>query len=909
MSTVLPLLDNVIENLKVLTETIVVKYTNEANVDETLEKTKAFDYYYLALNKLDTFETYPHYTEEALIASGVLDPTMLKKFMNDRNSIPASIRKMILENQRYIVVRDFEELNNYYRTYIGLPKTDDTEFFYVDESTAQDLSIPTDIPLHKLSDTDISKLQGIGFMAKLIKSRPDKEYLKYLGKNKLDLYLLRTAKNLAIIQIEKGLIPDSLFSDFMLAYEQSREYFMVAVYIKEYAYMHTFYDKVMGFMVMVTAIRRVMTNIFKNGIDRDFYDLTSIIKMFEAYQLPFITDYTLEQHRVVLRNINNLIRIKATDRVIVDLVNLLGFKDVDIYKYYLVKSHKKDIHGNPVFKYKDTPLGPVLDKEAMYNINFSRVELGEKNVGMAISNNRNKVDYYRVTDADPYWWEDEDLRNAIYENEFNYIETKYISFDVMYKMSKVVFETVYYLSMLHDKRDETRTVEIFFNKIDQQKPINLFDICILLFAFTAKKNGLKGEIIHDPTKVGHILGFNFKKDLGPILEQIKNDPELNDPELLAFISDMSISSINDINRLYGNIRAFKYYITNKLFYCKDKETYHKYKTIYDTLMTTEYMGELFKLPDGDIAKTYSEYLMYTNYELYEFFQSIPKDSINEIELHIITKMQEFCESLQYIHHTADGININASALTMLVNFFKSYTVDIEQFNIIYIVDDRMDNLVKMISEVSLSTSNTIGAKGVEYDSMNYTTNVYGENRMGMVCRSQHSVYMRVDDKFVIAHIMDDKLQEIVVTVKLDSKFIPVAKIDAVQVNIKLDSTLNISDLYKQVNQILHKDCIVFKETHVDKAQIRDRSQLNTETREGFYILIKEDSKLNVIDDMSEVVSLDHSEIIDVFDNYKYKSIHYFNDVTFMYYDTHSITTNRRGESQLGLVDKLKIVYN
>ena len=134
MSTVLPLLDNVIENLKMLTETVEVKYTNLANADETLEKTKSFDYYYLALNKLDTFETYPHYTEEALITSGVLDPVILKSCMENRNNIPTSIRRTVLENQRYIVIRDYVELNNYYRTYIGLPSTDDTEFFYVDET-------------------------------------------------------------------------------------------------------------------------------------------------------------------------------------------------------------------------------------------------------------------------------------------------------------------------------------------------------------------------------------------------------------------------------------------------------------------------------------------------------------------------------------------------------------------------------------------------------------------------------------------------------------------------------------------------------------------------------------------------------------------------------------------------------
>ena len=723
------------------------------------------------------------------------------------------------------------------------------------------------------------------------------------------MYLLRTANNLAIIQIEKGLVPDSLFSDFMIAYEQAREYFMVAVYIKEYASMHKYYDNIIGFMVMVTTIRRVMTNIFKNGIDRDFYDLTSILKMFDAYQIPFIPDYTLEQHRIVLRNINNLIRIKSTDRVLVDLVSLLGFTDVNIYKYYLVKSHKRDVHGNPVFKYKDTPLGQVLDYSAMYNINFSRVTLGEKNIGMAISNSKNKVDYTRVTDGDPFWWEDDDLKNAIYQNEFNYLETKYISFDIMYKMSKVVFETVYFLSMLHDRRDQTRTIEIFFNKIDQQKPINLFDICILLFALTAKKNGLKGEIIHDPTKVGYVLGFNFKKDLTPIIQQIKNDTELNDPELLKFIDNMSLTSVDDVNRLYANIRAFKYYITNKLFYCKNKELYSKYKIIYNTIMTTEYMGQLFKLPDGDIASTYKEYLMYTNYELYEFFESVPKESINEIELHIISKLQEYCESLKYMHQTTNGINTNAAALIMLVNFFKSYTVDIEQFNIIYIIDDRLDNLIKMISEFSLHSSNTIGSRDLEYDTMCYTTNVYGENETSLTCRAQYRAYMHIDDKFVIANVVEDKLKDINICIMLDSKLIPIAKINAMSIKSKIEHCLNIQDTYAIIANIVKHDCIVMSESLSKKTEIDNSEYLNTKTKETFNILIKDADYIEPYDNFRHTVTICNSEDLGMVEEGTYKLVHYFNDITLLNYDTYAVTANRSIESQLGLVDKLKIVYN
>ena len=49
----LPLLDNIISNIQTLTEDIVVKYSSKASKYETVAYTKAFDYYYLTINKLD----------------------------------------------------------------------------------------------------------------------------------------------------------------------------------------------------------------------------------------------------------------------------------------------------------------------------------------------------------------------------------------------------------------------------------------------------------------------------------------------------------------------------------------------------------------------------------------------------------------------------------------------------------------------------------------------------------------------------------------------------------------------------------------------------------------------------------------------------------------------------------------
>ena len=856
----LPLLDNIISNIKTLTEDIVVKYSSKANKYETVAYTKAFDYYYLAINKLDSFSSYPSYSEEALRAAGINVDKEVMEYLADKSKIPEYIRNKVVEAQRFITIRDFEEKNDYYRQYIGLPNLDDTDFFYVDEDTSIQTGISTDIPIHKLTDVDISILSGVGYISKLIQENPKHTYLQYLGSSRLDLYRIRSANNLSIIKINKVSVPDKLFEEFMTCYEQSREYFMNAVFIKEYAAMYEYYENLMGFLVMVNTIKMVMTKIFKNGIDRDFYDLVSIVKMFNAYNIPYISEFTLEQQRIILRNINNLIRIKSTDKVLIEICSLLCLGDIDIFRYYLVKKHKRDeATGKPIFRYKTNPLGAkVLDKEQMYNVNFSKVNIKEKNIGLALTKAKNELDYEEVTNGDPYWWQDDELKSIIYDNEFNFMETKYISFQLMYKMSNVIFEQIYFLSMLHDRKDEMSNISLLLPRIDFNREISLFDTCILLFALTCKANKMKGNIIYEPTKVANVLGFNFNLDLKPILDSIRNDPTINDPELIDYVKGMSLSSIEDVNTLYGKIKGFREYIEEKMFLTNDKDTYAKYKTIYNTFMTTDTMGELFRLPDGDIASTYAEYLMYNNYELYELLQVVHDEQINELVNHIISKLCEYCTNLKYLHLTGVNVNGTINAIWTLVNFFKSYTVDIQQFNIVYLIDGRIENMIKLMDTASIKSTNYLDDnmnKPILYDTLQYRGNIYIDSSFKLTCRSQYHSYLRVDDNLIIKTLGKDSLNLVKVRLGINSDLKTIDTLKESCVVIENSEKLPIADTYKYFSN-LHLDGTLGITDKIMVSNSYDISMdLNLGEKAYVAVHIYESDDLNILDKAKYVCTI------------------------------------------------------
>lgn len=748
---VLPLLDNIISYINILTKDIIIKYTTKANEDETLEYRKSFDYYWLAYTKQDKFTTYPNFCEEALRYAGVNVEEELEACLKDKENIPYYLRDKVVETQRYVVVRDFEEQNEYYRKYTGLPRKDDKEYIYVDEYYADLFDIDPSIPLHKLSDVDISLLAGAGYINELIKQYPEKEYLNFLGVSRLDLYHLRHMNNLSIIHIKKNAVPNKLFEEFMTVYEQSREYFMNAVYIKEYAIMHEYYENVIAFVVMLNAIKMLMTRIFKNGIDRDFYDLPSIIKMFDAYNIPYIKEFNIEQQRTILRNINNLIRIKSTDKVLIEICSLLGFGDIDMYRYYLIKKHKRDFEtGNPLFVYKENPLTKqkVLDKEKMYKVNFCRVNVKETNIGLALTKTENHLPYNEVVDLDPYWYEDKELVKILYDTEYNFMETKYLSFELIVKMSKVIFEQIYFLSMLHDKKDEMRNIWVTFPDLDASIEITLFDTAVLIFALTCKKNKIKGKIVYEPTQIGNLLGFNFFNDMKPVIEAIKNDPKLYDQELIDFVTNMNVSDINDVNHLYKNIISFRNYIEEKMFECKDKETYFKYRSIYKIFMTTGCMESLFKLPDGTSAETYMEYLQFTNLKVYNIIKDMDNDKINDLISHIIAKLIEYCDELKYLHLTTGSIPKTINAIWVLINFFKSYTVDVQQFNVVYLFDGKIENMIKLTEEVSVEVDVNIAEETdgpLLYDTLSMHSNLQVDTEYKMNSKIQTHTNMTLDN--------------------------------------------------------------------------------------------------------------------------------------------------------------------
>ena len=162
---------------------------------------------------------------------------------------------------------------------------------------------------------------------------------------------------------------------------------------------------------MTMCINRMIVSNFKVFVERDFYDEFSTQVFLNAYGVPYSSRFTLSQMKLIAKNLNILLRVKHTDMALLDVIDILGYHEFTLSKYYLVKQHLLDNDGNPIFKYKiDSETGEeVFDEEAMYQYHFSRVPVLADNVQEYLTDITNRKSYLSVTTDDPYWIEDKEL--------------------------------------------------------------------------------------------------------------------------------------------------------------------------------------------------------------------------------------------------------------------------------------------------------------------------------------------------------------------------------------------------------------------------------------------------------------------------------------------------------------------
>jgi len=498
--------------------------------------------YIAALKGMLSFDTVFQFAYSVLIGVG-LTAEQAEVGMEDKRTIPENLRQSCTTAQIKYIKENYEEQNDYYRMLYGLPSLEDTTFLY--NTKYPEISDNT-TPIHLLPIAKRFSLENLGYFDELLELHPDKKYLKYLALKNIIPYTARIADRFAILWMASSDYAN-LGTAFVNVYNASRNTINRVYYTDAFRKDNSMYDGFLGMSILFMTIQLMHYKYLDADITRDFYDIDSIRYIYESYGVPFYPSIPLEYHTKIVKNINRLLSYKGSTRVFYELFDLFDYGSMNIYEYYILKTHKF-VDGKPIFIKK--PDGSY-DNQAMFDIRFGKVRLYD-NPPMELSSSLNHIDYNTMVANDPFWVSDAALLDKLYSAEFNYRETKYMGIQTVYDMMKVMYESSFYFKMIFDNKTALSKSTIYYSNTGTS--VNIFDMAVYVSALVCRKYGYAGNIASELPSIAKILGFNFKEDLTVLKANLTNNKYLGDDvKLLALIKSMDINSLTSVATVYNNI--------------------------------------------------------------------------------------------------------------------------------------------------------------------------------------------------------------------------------------------------------------------------------------------------------------------------------------------------------------------
>ena len=626
---------------------------------------------FMAANKgYLTFETIFQFDEDIIRKIGVPEEDVWR-IMNNREYVPYAMRDTITKLQiaKYLELdpvtkryKYYEEENNYYRMLYGLPNRNDENFIYVKDNK----KIDPDIPVHLLELSDCIYLEDAGYCEKWKIEFPDKEYLQYIGRKRIDPYISRSAGRFEILWLNEE-SNTTLAEDFRETYDECLASIIRIYYRDDFNVNNTYYEPFMAMCVLFTAINKMFYRYLETDITREFYDLESLKQIYESYGIPFYPEIPVTYHKKIVKKMNKLLSYKGSTRVFFELFDIFDIQHLDIYQYYLMKQHRTE-NNRPLFIYdKDGN----LDKHSMYTIKMGQVRLYD-NPPLELSDPMNQMSYSSIIAEDPYWISDQDLMNKLYETEFNYLETKYLGIRTTFDMMSIVYECAYFIKMIEDNRDELEFAKIYYSFTNSYHTI--FSIIIYLCSLVCKRHGYEGLISDKLSVTAKYLGYNFKADISALRELILSDITLQkDIKLIKAIDKINVGSLESISLGLQAIYDLRSFLFDRICSTKDPDEYVVYSHLYKTLLTSDYISDIFRLPNGTIAETFSELLESIDAPLYIRLTELEDKQQVEEELSMIYGLLfKTCTNLKYLNY-ADGLDVSPliDQIFLLLKFFKS----------------------------------------------------------------------------------------------------------------------------------------------------------------------------------------------------------------------------------------------
>ena len=714
------LIDEIVYEVKQILKGIVIKDQERADNNETLKSLREADLYHDIQCGTDMYINYK-YTYDIFMKIPSMTPDRAIMYAKGQLPVPEGLKPQLQQFAREKWLSEYEDTNEYYRELWGRPPIGE-EYIYLDMDEYNMIPVESyDIskPVHLCNNSEAALLYSSGVIDHMKQRFPNAKYLDHLGDRSINPYIARRTPKFGLLYIPPVDSPE-VSNKWMERFEINRVYLLKTIYSEAYHYQSEYYDRFMMMLIIIMTFDDMIVFSPEYIISRDLFDLRTIQYLFEACGVEFFPEIPLKYQKRLIKNLNRLIKYKSSAKCMVDIVSLFGYDNMELFKYYIMKTPKINEDGS---YNKDTYTDPetgleVPDLEANYTLQFLKVPL-EGIADDYIQDPFNYVDYDETAANDRWWngvYTQDYVKHEILKHEFDLHMSKYISVDTVYSMAEMQFQMVYFMNMLLYSKVNTDQLLVDVPEISSNSQFRLVDLIILLYALGYMYQDTKDTIVYDPIQSIAILGFNFNTDLAKLSEYVQSHGfTLEEVGLDKFINPnpIGIRTWDELEKVYSSNKEVYDKLVWLMNNANDYNEYCVYREVYESLYVTRLSFDMFRefSINGKAPKTYTEYLQNSNVGLYNVLMNCADIQKDEERRQELTRVINFIVEDIYVYLDKDefryvfngiptvGMDYIRKYIFNIINFFKSYKVDVIHTNIIYKFDDRLHNKVRVLDRI------------------------------------------------------------------------------------------------------------------------------------------------------------------------------------------------------------------
>lgn len=720
-----PLIDEIVYQCKtMILSGIILKDEEEANSKETAHSIKNADRYADIIEGKDRFELWDYDYNTICKVPGI-NESQAVLYAKNNSRIPEEYKSILLKLKEDEFLESYEELNEYYRKLSGLPAVGRFGIKLTREQYER-MKLPTfDFYkyLHEMTEDEINIIDSFGILDEIKQTYPEEEYLNFLGDRRIDPYMARKTMPFGLLYLPPCTSAE-VFNKFKDLIEKNRVFLLQTFYSKAFKFQSEYYDKFFMSMIIVQAFIDMIDLSPEYIIQRELFDLRTIQYIFESQGVEYFEDIPLKYQKRLIKNLNRLLKYKSSNKNLIDIASLFGFENATLFKYYLFKypimqedgTYKQDTYEDP-----KTGLN-VENLESNYELKFVKVPIEGGIAEEAIRDPFNYVEYDDVVANDVYWngpYDVETVKHIILEKEFNLVVSKYMGLETAYSLTDISMELCYFMNMILYADINSESLLIDIPEINTNVKYPLTDCLIALMSLMYNYLDIKDNIIYNPIQAMSVYGFNFEIDMdilstyitekGYTLDDLLYD-EKTKTQLKYKIPENGCLSFNQLLDIYTNNIAVLKHVVHEMYTANDKNIYDLYRKIYKSLMVTRINFDYFR-SIGYEPKTYRDFLMAKNSPLFDIVNDCRniadtndrKNKTSQVINNIVDNIYLYIdeEKFRFLFHGVPTVSMDylRQYLFKVLNFFKSYKVDFTNTNIVYKLDDRLNNKVNIIDKI------------------------------------------------------------------------------------------------------------------------------------------------------------------------------------------------------------------